>query len=173
MPTEHQRDRYAELAAETLRRAQYKFRRYFPDTGPLRRELYPRSLVFFAAGKVYRERLFLAANRTSKTVSAAYEITAHTTGDYPAWWPGRRFDGPTEWWAAGDTRETTRDIVQLELFGTREDVRCLWIVGKKLATSSLSAHAGRRPLAVARRRKVVRRSLAARVPLPRRQAKES
>jgi hypothetical protein len=26
-------------------------------------------------------------------------------------------------WAAGDTRETTRDIVQLELFGPREGMR--------------------------------------------------
>jgi phage terminase large subunit-like protein len=111
--------RYAEVA----RRAAYPFKRYFPDTGPLRRELYPRSLLFFAAGKTHRERLFLGANRTSKTVSAAYELTAHVTGDYPAWWPGRTFEGPTAWWVAGDTRETTRDIVQVELFGSRESLR--------------------------------------------------
>lgn len=101
----------------------YKFRRYFPDDGPLRRELYPRSLQFFAAGLTHRERLFLAANRTSKTVSAAYEDVAHLTADYPAWWNGRRFDHSVKSWAAGDTRETTRDIVQLELFGEREEVR--------------------------------------------------
>jgi phage terminase large subunit-like protein len=108
---------------ELARRAEYTYKRYFPDEGPLRRELYPRSLMFFAAGVRYRERLFLAANRTSKTVSAAYEVTAHATGDYPPWWPGRRFEGPTQWWAAGDTRETTRDIVQVELFGSRETLR--------------------------------------------------
>lgn len=101
----------------------YKFRRYFPDEGPLRRELYPRSLLFFRAGLTHRERLFMAANRCSKTVSAAYEITAHVTHEYPAWWDGRRFEQATEWWAAGDTRETTRDIVQLELFGSREEIR--------------------------------------------------
>src|SRR3954464_14499645 len=105
------------------RRRSSKFARYFPNEGPLRRELYPRSLLFFAAGLTHRERLFLAANRTSKTVSAAYEVTAHCTGDYPAWWPGRRFERPTKWWAAGDTRETTRDIVQLELLGEREELR--------------------------------------------------
>lgn len=109
--------------AELARRAVYTFRRYFPDEGPLRRELYPRSLLFFAAGKTHRERLFLAANRTSKTVSAAYETTAHLTGLYPTWWPGRKFEHPIEAWAAGDTRETTRDIVQLELFGSRESIR--------------------------------------------------
>ena len=119
-------DQLAEVKkiADTLdRRAGYKFRTYFPDTGPLRRELYPRSLQFWAAGKVVRERLFLAANRTSKTVSASYEIAAHVSGDYPAWWPGRRYPTATQWWCAGDTRETTRDIIQYELFGPREGIR--------------------------------------------------
>jgi hypothetical protein len=37
-------------------------------------------MQFFAAGVRYREWLFLAANRTSKTVTAAYEVTAHMTG---------------------------------------------------------------------------------------------
>lgn len=113
----------AQLVAVRELRRTYKFNTYFPDTGPLRRELYPRSLLFFAAGKHHKERLFLAANRTSKTVSAAYETTAHLTGLYPKWWNGRRFAEPIEAWAAGDTRETTRDIVQLELFGTREGLR--------------------------------------------------
>ncbi|HUC40855.1 MAG TPA: hypothetical protein VMR92_08490 [Gemmatimonadales bacterium] len=105
------------------RRATYKYRTYFPDTGPLRRELYPRSLQFWAAGAKVRERLFLAANRTSKTVSASFEIAAHATGEYYPWWPGRRFPGATSWWCAGDTRETTRDIIQYELFGPREGIR--------------------------------------------------
>lgn len=111
------------LNAELLRRSKGKFLTYFPDLGPYRRELYPRSMVFFAAGRRHRERLFLAANRTSKTVSAAFEVTAHVAGEYPLWWPGRTYAGPTDWWAAGDTHETTRDIVQLELFGPREGIR--------------------------------------------------
>jgi hypothetical protein len=65
----------------------------------------------------------MAANRVGKTVTAAFESTAHMTGDYPTWWPGRRLEHPIEMWAAGDTRETTRDIVQLELFGPREGIR--------------------------------------------------
>lgn len=97
-----------------------KFGRYtllFPDTGPLRRELYPRHLEFFAAGKDYRERLFMAANRVGKSVAGSYETTAHLTGDYPAWWQGHQFRYPVRAWAAGDTNETTRDIIQTELFG--------------------------------------------------------
>src|SRR5579872_50126 len=34
---------------------------FYPDHGPLRRELYPRHLEFFAAGVTHRERCFLAA----------------------------------------------------------------------------------------------------------------
>jgi phage terminase large subunit-like protein len=94
-----------------------KFYDLFPDEGPLRRELYPRHMEFFAAGKDYLERLFLAANRIGKTVAGAYEVSCHLTGLYPDWWPGKRFTRPTRGWAAGDTNETTRDIIQLELFG--------------------------------------------------------
>lgn len=46
-----------------------------------------------------------------------YETALHLTGEYPDWWPGRRFDHPIEAWAAGDTSETTRDIVQAALMG--------------------------------------------------------
>lgn len=39
------------------------------------------------------------------------------TGRYPAWWQGKRFDHPIEAWAAGDTNQTTRDIIQAKLLG--------------------------------------------------------
>lgn len=121
--TPSERQALERLHAQINQRTAYTYENYFPDTGPLRRELYPRSLLFWMAGRFHRERLFLAANRTSKTVSAAYEVTAHATGLYQPWWPGRRFEGPTNWWVAGDTHETTRDIPQLELFGPREGIR--------------------------------------------------
>lgn len=54
---------------------------------------------------------------THNTVAGAYEVSCHLTGLYPDWWPGKRFTRPTRGWAAGDTNETTRDIIQLELFG--------------------------------------------------------
>lgn len=91
---------------------------YYPETGPLRRELYPRHMEFFAAGADYRERCFMAANRIGKTEGAGgYETTLHLTGRYPAWWAGKRFLKPVQFWAAGKTNETTRDIVQRKLFG--------------------------------------------------------
>src|ERR1700681_2952521 len=66
---------------------------YYPDAGPLRRELYPRHMDFFAAGAQHMERAFIAANRSGKSTCAGYEGTLHLTGRYPGWWVGRRFPG--------------------------------------------------------------------------------
>lgn len=108
---------YVQAEAEALRKRTNRYDQFFPDTGPLRRELYPKHVEFFTAGAKYSERLFQAGNRVGKTVAGSFEITAHTTGRYKDWWPGRRFNRPTHGWAAGDTNETTRDIIQKELFG--------------------------------------------------------
>ena len=91
--------------------------KYFLDEGPFRYEKYPRHLEFFANGKTNRERLFMAANRVGKSVAGAFEGTCHATGIYPHWWKGRVFDHPTDGWVAGDTGQTTRDILQNELLG--------------------------------------------------------
>jgi phage terminase large subunit-like protein len=78
---------------------------------------YTKQLEFFAAGKQYRERLLMAANRFGKTECGAAEMTYHLTGQYPDDWPGRRFGKPVRAWAAGVTGETTRDVVQAKLIG--------------------------------------------------------
>lgn len=106
------------LEEQERRKAGRKLLTYYPDDGPLRRELYPKHLEFFAAGAKYRERLMLAGNRVGKTEGVGgYETTLHLTGQYPAWWQGKRFDRPTRVWASGKTNETTRDIVQAKLCG--------------------------------------------------------
>jgi phage terminase large subunit-like protein len=106
------------LAEKARRQGQRKLFSYFPDEGPYRRELYAKHMEFFEAGASYRERCFMAANRIGKTESAGgYETTLHLTGLYPDWWPGRRFDHPVDFWAAGKNNETTRDIIQTKLFG--------------------------------------------------------
>lgn len=108
-----------ELLEEKQRRAsRRKIYNYYPDKGPLRRELYPKHLSFFEAGQQYRQRLMLAANRVGKTEGVGlYELVWHLTGDYPAWWNGRRFDRPIKAWAAGDTGKTVREILQAKLLG--------------------------------------------------------
>ena len=120
----------AELRTLVSRRKIYSM---YPETGPLRRELYPRHMEFFAAGgwheplptcpeecdgSPHRSRLILAANRVGKTEGiGGYELTMHLTGQYPEWWPGHRFDKPVRAWASGKTNETTRDIIQAKMFG--------------------------------------------------------
>ena len=111
----------SELNAEAERRTHYRIKRYFPETGKCRRELYPKHLQFFAAGAKHRTRAFLAGNRVGKSGAGAFETTCHLTGDYPSWWEGRRFEGPVNVWAAGDTAKTVRDILQVELLGPPGD----------------------------------------------------
>ena len=93
----------------------------YPDSGPLRRGLYRQHMAFFNLGAKCRTRCFMAANRTGKTEGGGgFEVALHLTGLYPEWWTGFRFSKPVDAWAAGDTKETVRDIVQAKLLGTRE-----------------------------------------------------
>ncbi len=105
------------MEAEAYRRVHNRVDYYFPETGPLRRELYARHLEFFRAGAEHMERCFMAANRVGKTVAGAYELTLHLTGRYPTWWEGRRFNQPISSWVSGSTNQTTRDILQSTLLG--------------------------------------------------------
>ncbi len=107
-----------EIEAELKWRAEHKIESFYPETGPLRRELYVKHLECLEAGAKFNERLFMAANRVGKTESVGgYELTLHLTGNYPPWWKGRRFTRPIDSWAAGQTSKTTRDIIQLALLG--------------------------------------------------------
>jgi len=103
---------------EQARRKRYNLiKQLFPETGPYRRELYPKHMEFFRAGSLHRERLCMAANRVGKTVAGGSELTYHMTGEYPPWWEGHRFYRPVQCLAAGDTSTTTRDIIQNKLLG--------------------------------------------------------
>lgn len=93
----------------------------FPDTGPYRRELYPKHLQFLAAGRDHRLRAFMAGNRVGKSLCGAAEVTWHCLGEYPPWWEGRRFDNPITAWVAGDSAKTVRDIIQVHLLGRPGD----------------------------------------------------
>lgn len=106
------------MLREQKRREDYSgFERFFTTEGPYSYKNYRRHYRFFAAGRTYRERAFRAGNRTGKTVAGCYEVALHATGKYKDWWPGRRFDHPVDIWVAGDTNQTTRDILQRELMG--------------------------------------------------------
>ncbi|WP_020209034.1 terminase large subunit domain-containing protein [Gilvimarinus chinensis] len=112
---------YKLLKERERRQEQNKLATYFQDEGPLRRELYKQHLQFFKLGKTYPTRCFMAANRVGKTEGGGgYETTLHLTGRYPDWWEGHRFDHHIDAWAAGDTNETVRDIIQGKMIGPKE-----------------------------------------------------
>lgn len=81
---------------------------------------YSKQREFHEAGAIHRERLFMAGNQLGKTVAGSFEWAMHLTGKYPDWWAGRRFDQPGRYWAAGETRVSTRDTIQKLLIGEPE-----------------------------------------------------
>ncbi len=75
--------------------------------------------------KPARQRALMCANQIGKTYAGAHEVAIHTTGKYPSWWEGTRFNHPTEWLVASTTNETTRDRCQKDLFGEPVDEKAL------------------------------------------------
>ena len=53
-----------------------------------------------------------------KSFSEAVEVSFHLTGKYPDWFEGHRFKHPILCWAVGITGDSTRKVLQKELFGT-------------------------------------------------------
>ena len=118
MSREEKLQRLTLLSEHRARQRRRKLWSYYPDTGPLRRELYVKHMKFFAAGKNHRQRLMLAANRIGKTEGVGlYELTLHLTGLYPDWWVGRRFLRPIKAWACAVTQQKVREILQDKLLG--------------------------------------------------------
>lgn len=103
----------------TALRDRYKYNfieSVFPDTGPLRRELYPQHIKFLNGSSKANERLFSAANQVGKTLTGLYEVVKHATGDYPHWWEGKKFKRPTVGVLGADSWEHIRDGIQAKLF---------------------------------------------------------
>lgn len=118
LSSSEKRELLALLEERERRTKRRKIDTFYPETGPLRRELYPKHMEFFAASAQHSEVLALAANRVGKTEGmGGYATSVHLTGQYPPWWVGRRWDRPIRAWVAGKTNETTRDIVQTKLMG--------------------------------------------------------
>ena len=120
--TDVERVELIELMEEQIyRAARNQWLQWFPDTGKFARKYYEKHMAFFRYTNAdiddVTECAFIAANRVGKTVAGSYCVKCWTTGVYPIWWEGRVFDYATNGWCAGDTGETVRDIIQLELLG--------------------------------------------------------
>jgi phage terminase large subunit-like protein len=119
-----QKEQYIQLLKERESRLkQNRIMQFYPASGPLSRDKYPKHMKFFELGNYFSERCIMAANRIGKSEGiGAYELTLHATGRYPDWWKGKKFDHPIKAWAAGTTSTTARDIVQFKLLGPPEDM---------------------------------------------------
>ncbi|WKV17055.1 terminase large subunit [Salmonella phage PKM.Hi.22.6] len=73
---------------------------------------------FYSASAKFKRRFLCAANRVGKSYSEAVEVFYHLSGLYPEWWDGHRFKKPILLWAVGITGDSTRKVLQKELFGT-------------------------------------------------------
>lgn len=78
---------------------------------------YEKQKQFFLAGTTCRERLLMAGNQLGKTYCGAFEMACHLTGEYPAWWMGRKFTKPIKAWACGESSLLVRDVQQKLLCG--------------------------------------------------------
>lgn len=87
--------------------------------------------LFFDANKYHRTRFLMAGNRCGKTFSQAVEVSMHATGLYRDWYTGFKFDKKEmrdsngkpiphdlKIWCIGITSQSTREVMQKELFGT-------------------------------------------------------
>ena len=95
-----------EAEAELRRTAQFFF--YRP---------YPTQAAFMAATKNHVDLGLFAGNRQGKTYAGAFMVTVFTTGIYPSWWEGRRFDRPVKLWVCGESATALRDAAQGKLIG--------------------------------------------------------
>jgi phage terminase large subunit-like protein len=96
----------------------------YPETGPLRRDLYAKHMQHMAAGAqrnqagdLFNERALTGGNRSGKTMCCSYEHVCHLVGWYPAWWEGFRFDRPITGWAAGEDTKAVRESLQVTFLG--------------------------------------------------------
>lgn len=127
------RDLALALQATSERRKYNYIDFLFMDEGPLRRDLYPKHIEFLNAGREYTERAFIAANQVGKSLTGLYEAVTHATGNYPAWWKGKRFEKPCFIWVCGDRGAAVKDSIQKELVGKTGEIGTGLIPKDKIA----------------------------------------
>ncbi len=121
------------VAAEVERRRQ--IRRLWLEYDEIWEEpgkVYPWAAEFHNAGADAIERLCISANQVGKTRLCGAEVSIHTTGEYPPWWRGKRFDGPTRWWTGAQNNQDSKTIVQKMLLGEEGYHGTGWIPGSRI-----------------------------------------
>lgn len=106
---------------------------------------YPKQLQFHNStmsipDSIVSERLLMAGNQLGKTLSAGAETAMHLTGEYPAWFGGRRFKEPVQAWAGGKNGQSVRDTVQRMLMGQINEIGTGMIPGKLIVDYKKATH---------------------------------
>ncbi len=115
LPADKKAEARAILEAISLHQSHNRIDSYFPDSGPLRRALYPKHVEWMTSAE--RERAFIAGNRCGKTDALIYVCLLHMSGIYPDWWTGKRYSRPVQIWFGDTTNEQARDVLQLKIMG--------------------------------------------------------
>ena len=84
-------------------------------------ELYPWQKKLANLSSSANQMMAMCANQIGKTTTGAAITAYHLTGKYPDDYTGHRFTKPIYAWTAGVSNDTTRDIIQSELFGLSDD----------------------------------------------------
>lgn len=108
MPTPDLRKIEAALKAAAERKTYRKLDFYRP---------YPKQEQFIELSATHRETMLRGGNRTGKSDTGAAIVAIHATGEYPAWWRGKRFNNPVRIWCAGVSADAVRGIQQTKLCG--------------------------------------------------------
>lgn len=130
------------LQLRSQNRLFHAYERIWNPEEPDKPGAYPWQAEFHNAGSQYTERAIMAGNRTGKTSCAGAEVACHLTGVYPTWWQGRKFAEPVQFWVAGETNETTRDVIQEQLLGPEGAYGTGWVPAAHLIDKPKYRQAG-------------------------------
>lgn len=102
------------LEEKKRRESVYRYRNFYQSRHPWQKR-------FIASTAEYSQSALIAANRVGKTETATYIDAIHAMGDYPADWPGHRFDHAPLIWVLGYSGEKCRDLLQTPIIGRKTD----------------------------------------------------
>lgn len=116
-----QTEALTEVAELLQKKQQLEFKNpaitYFPNNGPLRKELYPKHMEFCRLTKQYKDCAIIAGNRLGKTVLVQLIVTQWVTGQYYKWFEGFRFDRPVKVMCLCDSNQNLRDVWSKVMLG--------------------------------------------------------
>lgn len=82
-----------------------------------KRQEYLHWINAFNVTKDYKQIMALCANQVGKTTFGLCYVVMSTTGIYPDWYDGYKFESANTWWLGGVSQKDVRDVLQERLLG--------------------------------------------------------